>query len=82
MELSSLFWQLPIPLVVPPQKKDVKDAAVQSESATEDKQIEVPVSVAGTENVWFSPPKHHISVTNLRKAIISNISIVQEFKKL
>lgn len=81
-ELSSLFWQLPIPLVVPPEKKDVKDAAVQSESLTEDKQIDVPVSAAGMENVWFSSPKHHISVTLLRKAIICNISIVQEFKKL
>lgn len=76
------FWQLPIPLVVPPEKKDIKDAAVQSESVTEDKQIEVPVSAAGTENVWFSAPKHHISMTNLRKAVIGNISIVKEFKKL
>lgn len=80
VELSSLFWQLPIPLVVPPEKKDVKDAAVQSESVTEDKQIEVLVSAAGTENVWFSSPKHHRRVTNLRKDIISDISIVQEFK--
>lgn len=76
------FWQLPIPLVVPPEKKDVKDAAVQSESVTEDKQIEVPVSATGKENVWFSSPKHHRSVTNLREDIISDISIVQEFKKL
>lgn len=28
--LLSCFVQVPVPLVVPPQKKDMKDAAVQS----------------------------------------------------
>lgn len=45
VELSSLSWQLPVPLVIPPQNKSVKDAVVQWES--QDEQRDVSVSTAG-----------------------------------
>lgn len=46
--LSSLSWQLPVPLLIPPQKKkSVEDAAVQWES--QDELGDVCVSAAGGE---------------------------------
>ncbi len=44
-----LFFQVPVPIVVPPQNKDMKDAAVQSEplAVKEEKQKDVPVTSAG-----------------------------------
>lgn len=43
------FFQLPVPLVVPPVVKDTQDAAVQSElwSASEEKAVQVPAAPPG-----------------------------------
>lgn len=43
------FLQVPVPIVVPPQNKDMKDAAVQSEplAVKEEKQNDGPVNSAG-----------------------------------
>ncbi|XP_028293471.1 zinc finger MYM-type protein 4-like isoform X2 [Gouania willdenowi] len=41
---------VPVPLVVPPQKKDMKDAAVQSEPVMEDKQGEVSYAVQNSSH--------------------------------
>ncbi len=47
--LFSCFPQVPVPVIVPPQNKDMKDAAVQSEplAVKEEKQKDKPVSSAG-----------------------------------
>lgn len=44
-----LSFQVPVPMVIPPQNKEMKDAAVQSEplAVREEKQIDGPVSTAG-----------------------------------
>lgn len=43
------FFQVPVPMVVPPLVKDMQDAAVQSGplSVSEEKAIQVPASTAG-----------------------------------
>lgn len=48
-ELCSLSWQLPVPFVMPPLKKSVKDAAVQWES--QDGRRDVSVSTAGEKKI-------------------------------
>lgn len=44
-----LFFQVPVPMVLLPQNKDMKDAAVQSEplAVKEENQNDGPVSSAG-----------------------------------
>lgn len=54
-ELSPPSWQLPVPIVVPPQEKSVRDAAVQWEP--QDKRRDGSVSAAGEEKVFTSQSK-------------------------